>query len=133
MYLEGSEFVTYTPVEAYGVSTYADGVVSGGNSGDNFISGGMRFLWVYDPSNPSKSGFTGCGKWFCNVPNTPLEGITSDEILAQEFESGRQNLNREFEKWQQKVASDKENSYVFNFSGMIYAAGGTGCAVTVNA
>lgn len=135
MYLEGSEYVTYTPVEAYGVSAYADGVISGGNSGDNFVAGSTRFLWVYDPDNPGQSGFTGCGQWFCGRPNTPLEGIANDETLKKQFEEGRKNLNYEFQIWQSKVASETPNSYVQEFIVLIALANGGdigGCAVTVS-
>lgn len=64
----------YTPVDAYGVTTFTDGIISGGNTGNESISGSTRFLWVYDPNSPCDppSGFTSQG-WFSGVSDTPIE------------------------------------------------------------
>ena len=63
--ITGSEEIRYTPVEAYGVSTFAAGIISGGTGGEATVTQGVRFTWVYDPDSPdaSPSGFTGQG-WF---------------------------------------------------------------------
>lgn len=118
MYLEGSEFVTYTPVEAYGVSTYDVGIISGGGGDEATVIQSTRFFWVYDPEHPDKSGFTGQG-WFADVPNTPLNysNITEDELLRQFQEGDRINLNDVFQAWQILVSSQipGKTDYVGDF------------------
>lgn len=119
--IDGVESVTYTPVEAYGISTFAEGIISGGNGGEETVVKNTRFFWVYDPGNPQKSGFTGSGKWYCGEPHTPLAGITEDELL-QEFSLGtRTNLNNEFVAWQQLVSSQLpgQTDYVKDFMEMV--------------
>ncbi|WP_287493438.1 hypothetical protein [Sellimonas sp.] len=120
MYLEGSEYVEYTPVEAYGVSTFDVGIISGGTSGDATIVKGTRFYWVYDPNNLSASGFTGSGKWYCEVENTPLYGLSEAELL-NEFETQvRTNLNEEFQAWQALINSQgNDTDYAGNFAKML--------------
>lgn len=121
MYLEGSEFVEYTPVEAYGVSTFDVGIISGGNGGEATVVQNTRFFWVYDPENPEKSGFTGGGEWFCGIVNTPLANITEEQLI-QEFANGtRTNLNTEFQAWQVLVSNQTpgETDYVKEFMQMV--------------
>lgn len=110
--LSGTEEIWYTPVEAYEVSTFADGIVSGGTGGDATISGGVRFTWVFDPSSPggNPSGFTGRG-WFEETEHSPIWysvnycGMTLEKIL-QDFATGeRKNLNDVFANWQTYVNS----------------------------
>lgn len=132
MYLEGSEYVTYTPVDAYAVMPMVEGIISGGGGDEATIVEKTRFYWVYDPNNLGKSGFTGCGKWFCGEPNTPLAKITEDQLLS-EFSTGtRTSLNAEFQEWQELVASQTpgETDYVKNFINMLVLAGGGDCYST---
>lgn len=116
IYQEGSNYVTYSPVEAYGVSTFKAGIISGGTGDDNIVTQGVKFKWIYDPNDSAHSGFTGGGTWFCGVANTPLENIT-EETLLDEFAAGtRTNLNAEFEAWQLVVATQPEGAdYVKDF------------------
>lgn len=104
----------YTPVDAYGVETYADGMISGG-SGDNIIpSNGVRFLWIYNPDNPYTypSGFSGNG-WFENVSWGPI-GYFLDhnpldfEQFIQSFSTSRTNLNDVFSTWQAYVTEQSK-------------------------
>lgn len=121
MYLEGTEYVTYTPVEAYGVSTFDVGIISGGGGGEATVVRNTRFFWVYDPENPQSSGFTGSGNWFCGVANTPLANITKEQLL-QEFKNGtRTNLNTEFQAWQVLVSNQTpgKTDYVGDFMEMV--------------
>ncbi len=109
-YLSGEEYITYTPVEAYGISTFADGIISGGTGGDATVTQGVRFLWVYNPDTPNAapSGFTGQG-WFADAEGSPIwysiqfSGMTLQGIL-DEFAAGtRTNLNDVFTNWQNYV------------------------------
>ena len=120
MYREGTEYITYTPVAAYGVSTYAEGIVSGGTGENVTETKGTRFLWVYDPDNLDTSGFIGEG-WFCEVPNTPLANITEAELIRQFNEDNRIDLNDFFQKWQTVVENGVINGedYVSEFAFMI--------------
>ena len=80
---------------------------------------------VYDPNHPQASGFTGSGKWFCSVPNTPLAHITEEKLL-QEFAGGqRTDLNAEFRAWQILVYNQTpgETDYFGDFLEMV----GFGC------
>ena len=83
MYLEGSNTVEYTPVDAYAVMPMADGIISGGGGDEATVVQSTRFYWVYNPESPETSGFTGSGKWFCGVANTPLASISEDTLLHQ--------------------------------------------------
>lgn len=122
MYLEGSEYVTYTPVEAYGVSTYDVGIVSGGGAGDATVVGNTRFYWVYNPGDPSTSGFSGKG-WFAENQYTPLNyaGITEKRLIYQFENENRTNLNDIFLKWQELVDSQipEQTDYVREFIKLI--------------
>lgn len=110
--LSGSEEIWYTAVEAYEVSAYADGIISGGTGGDATVTNGVRFLWVYDPNSPSSSpsGFTGQG-WFENLPGSPIHysidacGMTLQGILDGFADGSRVNLNDVFQNWQTYVNS----------------------------
>lgn len=115
--IQGSEVIYYTPVEAYGVTTFADGIISGGGGNDTTISQSVRFFWVYDPSRPntSPSGFTGMG-WFENTQDTPIwlsekNGILLEDILDQFSQGIKTNLNQEFQSWNSYVI---ENSSLSN-------------------
>ena len=114
--LSGSEKVyKYTPVEAYGVSTYADSMISGGDGDGAVSTRGVRFFWVYDPTKPetSPSGFTGQG-WFANEEHTPIKvsGYSLEHIL-REFELGdRTNLNDVFNTWQQYINNIPEEDHL---------------------
>lgn len=107
----GSETIyMYTPVEAYGISTYAGGISSGGTGGDATSTQGVRFLWVYDPDMPDKapSGFTG-GGWYEDRQGSPIwhssqfYSITLEDILAGFKDGTRENLNDVFTNWQDYV------------------------------
>ena len=112
--LSGSEEIWYTPVEAYGVSTFEEGIISGGGGGDATISGGVRFYWVYYPETPGEapSGFTGLG-WFESEANTPMnyyltsKGKGLQDILSEFDNNTRNNLNDVFEVWSTYVSSQK--------------------------
>lgn len=121
MYREGEEHITYTPVEAHEVSTYAGGIISGGTGDEATIVGNARFLWVYDPNSPDTSGFSGIGEWFCGVPNTPLSSITEEELIRQFTTGERTNLNDFFQAWQELVSSQQpgETDYFGNFIGLL--------------
>lgn len=121
MYREGSEYITYTPVEAYGVSTFANGIISGGYGNESTITQNTRFFWVYNPDSPATSGFTGTGKWFCGVEYTPLSSITEEELINQFQNEGRTNLNDFFQKWQTVVDAQQPGitDYVGDFMEMI--------------
>lgn len=105
--LSGSEEIWYTPVEAYGVSTFAGGISSGGMGGDATVTEGVRFLWKYDPEFPrvTPSGFTGNG-WFENTYGSPIwysiefHSMALDTILAEFANNSRVNLNDIFKNWQ---------------------------------
>lgn len=105
--LSGSEEIWYTPVEAYGVSTFAGGISSGGMGGDATVTEGVRFLWKYDPEFPraAPSGFTGKG-WFENTYGSPIwysikfHGMALDTILAGFANNSRGDLNDIFKNWQ---------------------------------
>lgn len=122
--LSGSEEIWYTPVEAYGVSTFAGGISSGGMGGDATVTEGVRFLWKYDPDTPDKtpSGFTGQG-WFADTNGSPIwysiqfYSMTLQGIL-DEFAGGtRTNLNDVFTNWQNYVdaAGSQGNDVVQQF------------------
>ena len=108
----------YTPVDAYRVATYADSVISGGNTGNEVISGSTRFYWVYDPNDPNgktTSGFTGQG-WFENVSYSPIgyymtvNNYKDINVLINDIfgDSGTKNLNIVFEVWQKYLVSYPE-------------------------
>lgn len=108
----------YTPVDAYRVATYADSVISGGNTGNEVISGNTRFYWVYDPNDPygkTTSGFTGQG-WFENILYSPIgyymtvNGDKDIMVLINDIfgDSGTNNLNNVFDVWQNYVKSNPE-------------------------
>lgn len=120
MYISGENIVMkpYTPVDAYAVMPMAGGITSGGTGDGNVIVDKTRFFWVYDPDHPEKSGFTGKG-WFCGVTGTPLQSISSDEELLNQFANGRTDLNREFTAWQEYVDQHPEGNWVTNFVFMI--------------
>ena len=120
MYISGENIVMkpYTPVDAYAVMPMAGGITSGGTGDGNVIVDETRFFWVYDPLNPKASGFTGKG-WFCGVPGTPLQYISSDEELLKQFANGRTDLNQEFTAWQEYVNQNSEGNWVTKFSLMI--------------
>lgn len=118
--LSGSEEIWYTPVEAYGVSTFAGGISSGGMGGDATVTEGVRFLWKYDPESPrvTPSGFTGKG-WFENTYGSPIwysiqfHGMDLDTILAEFANNSRVNLNDIFKNWQVYVdAQEWQNNDV---------------------
>lgn len=108
--ITGAEEIRYTPVEAYGISTFAGGISSGGTGGDVTVTNGVRFIWVYDPSQPaeSPSGFTGKG-WFADAEGSPIwysiqfYGMTLEGILAGFANESRKNLNDIFTNWQDYV------------------------------
>lgn len=116
----GSEVIYYTPVDAYGVTTFSDGIISGGMGDDVTITQQIRFFWRYDPSSPDKSpsGFTGMG-WFENVAETPivLSGIPLSRILSEFENESRNNLNDVFQIWQSYVNQNStvEHDIVKNF------------------
>lgn len=117
----GDNVVYYTPVEAYPVMLLDGGIISGVTGDDNVIVGSTRFFWIYDPDNPTLSGFTGGGKWYCGVPYTPLANISDDTVLRQEFASGeRENLNTEFTEWQDVVSNQPSGAdYVKDFMELV--------------
>lgn len=110
----------YSPVSAYSVMPFGDGgIISGGSGDHNIVVQGTRFFWVYDPNSPETSGFTGGGKWYCGVANTPLEDATEDVVLEQIRNGG--NLNTYFEAWQQRVSDQVPGTtdYVKAFMDMV--------------
>lgn len=110
--LSGNNTVYYEKVEAYSVNTRSSRLISGGFGDKVTVTQGTTFQWVYDPNGTS--GFSGNG-WCTDVPNTPLYGV-NENILMQEFASGREDLNDYFEKWQVIVENQPEGSdYVKNF------------------
>ncbi len=114
-----SQIEAYSPVEAYSLDPANSGIISGGQGDSSIVVRGTRFLWVYNPSG--ESGFTGNG-WFANVEGTPLKvaGMT-EEMLEQEFSTGRTNLNDIFSTWQTYVnqEADLENDVVKTFQQMV--------------
>lgn len=134
MYISGENIVVkpYTPVDAYAVMPMADGVVSGGIGDGNVIVGETSFFWVYSPEPSAPNGFTGAG-WFCDIPNTPLYGISEDELRRQ-FSSGeRTDLNKEFEAWQVLVNNQPEEAdYVGDLIDLIYRNGGGGACYSLH-
>lgn len=114
----------YTPVDAYGVTTFADGISSGGTGGDATLTQGVRFMWVYNPASPegAPSGFTGHG-WFEETDGSPIwysiqnSGITMERILEGFANGNRTNLNDVFQNWQNYVdaAASQGNDIVKNF------------------
>lgn len=118
----------YTPVDAYGVTTFADGISSGGTGGDATLTQGVRFMWVYDPDNPSgaPSGFTGQG-WFEGTNGSPiwystnLYNITLADILKGFADGDRTDLNDVFKNWQNYVdaAASQGNDIVQNFQQLV--------------
>lgn len=125
MYLEGSNTVEYTPVDAYAVMPMADGIISGGSGGDAIVVQNARFLWSYDPDGAQDDGFINQG-WFFNVSYSPLVvyGIDSREKLDTYFESNG-DLNLVFQKWQEFVQENADKSYVTTFA--FDDVGGHGC------
>ena len=100
----------YSPVSAYGISTFAEGIISGGTGGDVTATQGVNFKWVYDPSTPEAipSGFTGQG-WFADKEGSPIWysiqycGMTLQGILDEFAGETRTNLNDVFQNWQKYV------------------------------
>lgn len=128
--ISGSEEIQYTPVEAYGVSTLAEGIISGGGGGDATISGGVRFFWVYYPYSPdeSPSGFTG-GGWYETLDNSPIwysaqNGLDLNTILnGFATPGGRTDLNDVFRLWKTYVSNvGNNNEIVKNFQLSINSA-----------
>lgn len=110
----------YEPVAAYDVGQYTrNGIISGGSGDHNIVVRGTRFFWVYNPSSPEASGFTGGGKWYCGVANTPLANVSEDVVLEQLRNGG--NLNSYFETWQEIVADQEPGTtdYVKDFMNMV--------------
>lgn len=110
----------YSPVSAYSVMPFGDGgIISGGSGDHNIIVEGTRFFWVYDPDRPETSGFTGKGNWYCEVPNTPLEDVTPEQLQEQLQTVG--NLDIYFEAWQKKVSAQTPGTtdYVKAFMQMV--------------
>lgn len=110
--ISGSNEV-YIPVDAYAVMPMAGGIISGGTGGDDTVTQGVRFSWVYDPDIPggTPSGFTGQG-WFADTEGSPIwysinfHSMTLQGIL-DEFERGtRANLNDVFTNWQRYVDAE---------------------------
>lgn len=111
MYISGENIVVkpYTPVDAYAVMPTAGVVISGGNGGDNTITKGVRFLWVYNSTKPeaSPSGFIGRG-WFEETEGSPIWycitfcSMTLEGILNG-FAGDRVDLNDVFQNWQDYV------------------------------
>lgn len=123
--ITGSNDVYYTPVDGYAVSTFADGIISGGDGGSEVITSGVRFLWIYNPDYPYQkpSGFTGQG-WFENEPNTPItiaaqSGLTLQTILDEFANDRRTHLNDVFGYWQTFIRSNSGTDYITPFQGMI--------------
>ena len=123
--IQGSNDVYYTPVDGYAVSTFAAGIISGGDGGSEVITSGVRFLWRYDPTNPhsSPSGFTGQG-WFENKPNTPItvaqsSGLMLQDILEEFAAEKRTHLNDVFVYWQNFITENSGIDYITPFQGMI--------------
>ncbi len=108
----------YTPLEVDGVDNNESGIISGGFGDDTTVTRGVRFLWVYDPTNSldSPSGFTGHG-WFENNTNTPIgyyiqkNGVTLNDIISR-FNNGKDNLNDVFLNWQNHVNTIYEQSKI---------------------
>lgn len=117
MYLEGSEYVEYTPVEAYAVMPMAEGIISGGTGDETIVVQSTRFFWVFDPDNigGTGNGFTGHG-WFTSSENMPLYGVDENK-LEEDLRSGAlTNLNDYFRTWQQVVNNQPDGSdYVTDF------------------
>lgn len=106
----------YEPVAAYDVGQYTrNGIISGGSGDSDIVVQNTKFFWVYDPSSPETSGFTGGGEWYCEKPNTPLEDVTLQQLQDHIQTVG--NLNTYFEAWQKKVAAQAPGTtdYVKDF------------------
>ena len=118
----------YEPVAAYDVGQYTrNGIISGGNRGNETMTQGVTFTWVYDPATPyaAPSGFTGTG-WHCGEPNTPLAHATVQDVQEEIQTEG--NLNRYFTAWQQIVSNQEPGTtdYVKDFMATV----GFGCFST---
>lgn len=120
MYISGENIVVkpYTPVDAYAVMPMAGGITSGGTGDGNVTVSHTRFFWVYDPDNPSGSGFTGAG-WFCGVVGTPLQEYKTEEDFLAVFGTEKTDLNDEFTAWQEYVNQNPEGNWVTKFAFMI--------------
>lgn len=117
--MNGSNYVEYTPVQAYGIMPMANGIISGGTGDEVTVTDGVTFYWVYDPDNAGVSGFSGSGNWFCEVPNTPLANTTYDALM-QKFASGIDNLNSEFAAWQEVIQNQTgDTDYLHDFMKMV--------------
>ena len=113
--MNGSNYIEYTSVEAYGVAPLADGIISGGGGDSITVVESATFYWVYDPNAEDGGGFTG-GQWYCEVPNTPLANISQDQLLAEFAAGTRTNLDAEFIAWQGVVNKQPEDAdYVKDF------------------
>ena len=127
--IQGSNDVHYTPVDGYGVATYADnGIISGGNSGSATIVGSTRFFWVYDPNNTETSGFTGNG-WFTDIDYSPISVFLKNKSMSLEqfldqFDqevNPRTNLDDVFTYWQDYVDKNPYGNYPANFAVLVGA------------
>lgn len=100
----------YEPVAAYDVGQYTrNGIISGGNGGNATATQGVNFKWVYDPNNPSGSGFSGGGSWHQTTIGSPIwyyqtygSGAGTD-VVSEIADGTRTNLNDVFAEWQSYV------------------------------
>lgn len=115
-YYQNSNSVSYIPVDANAVSTFDNGVISGGGTGDQeVVVENTVFTWVYDPDSPTRGGFSGEG-WFLDALNSPMAvaGITSIEQVDAHF-ANSDNLNDVFATWQAFVNQHPGEGIVTEF------------------